>query len=159
MDLLVKMEPSRKRPKKGDVFVIQPKEGIYFFGKVVITNITSSDLMVNGWNLIYIYKGSGINLEISDTLDDRDLLIPPQIVNNQGWLKGYFKTIGTLPITNKDNEFEYGFLDFKTKEYVDTEGKPLGYEPEMWIDYGLGSYGSVAYDVNQAIERNPDLLK
>lgn len=54
--ILIKMNPSRKRPKDGDVFVIQPVESIYCFGIVVRTKVPSKDPMINGGSLIYIYK-------------------------------------------------------------------------------------------------------
>jgi hypothetical protein len=149
---LIKMKPSRKKPKEGDVFVIQPKEGLYLYGKVIRTKIPSKNIMINGWNLIYVYRKISKNIVMPDYLVANDLLIPPQIVNNQGWLKGYFQTIGSLPVTEKDKSINYGFLDFKTKEYVNEEGKPLGYKPEMWTDYGIGSYGSVASDIKTSLE-------
>ncbi len=155
---LIKMKPSRKKPKEGDVFIIQPKEDLYFYGKVIRTEIPSKNIMVNGWNLIYVYKKVSKNIVMPDCLDVNELLIPPQIVNNQGWLKGYFQTIGSLPVTDEDKSINYGFFDFKTKKYVDEEGQPLGYKPEMWVDYGIGSYGSVAADIKAALENYPNII-
>ncbi len=149
---LIKMKASRKKPKEGDVFVIQPKSSLYVYGKVIRTKIPSKNIMVNGWNLIYVYKNVSDTMKMLNYLDANQLLIPPQIVNNQGWLKGYFETIGTLPVTEEDKSVKYGFLDFKTKEYVNEEGKILGYKPDMWIDYGIGSYGSVASDIKESLE-------
>lgn len=159
MDLLVKMIPSRKGPKEGDIFVIQPKKDIYLFGKVIRTKIPNKDPMINGWSLIYLYQSSSKDIETPGNLTDRELLIPPKIVNNQGWSKGYFYTIGNSPLKSADYIQNYGFWDIVTKQYVNEEGDPLSIEPEIYGDYGLGSYGSVAYDVNQAIEQNPELLK
>ncbi|WP_419670164.1 Imm26 family immunity protein [Alicyclobacillus macrosporangiidus] len=50
------MKPSRKRPKPGDIFVVQPKQGLYLLGRVIRTNLPSKDGFVRGANLIYIYN-------------------------------------------------------------------------------------------------------
>lgn len=156
--ILIKMNPTRKRPKVGDVFVIQPLEGIYFFGVVVRIKIPSSNPMVNGWNLVYIYRNPSRKMEIPKDLTSQELLIPPQIVNNQGWLKGYFQTIGSITLTDKDFVKDYGFWSFVKKQFVNEEGTPLGFQPEKYTDYGIGSYGSVSHDVKCVLEKSPEIL-
>lgn len=119
-NLLVKMEPSRKRPNPGDVFVVQPKEGLYCYGKV----IRKFELSVN------------------------NLLIPPQAVNNQGWLKGYYQTIGNLDVT----ESVYWHTSF-SKMY-DEEGNEIDREPQVLALYAVSSYGSMGYKIDKALGFN-----
>ncbi|MEN6312659.1 MAG: immunity 26/phosphotriesterase HocA family protein [Clostridiaceae bacterium] len=154
---LIKMNPSRKRPKEGDIFVIQPKENVYFYGKIIRTNLPSTNGAVRGWNLIYIYRQSAKQITLPDFLNPKQLLIPPQIVNNQGWLKGYFQTIGNVPVTLKDIAQDYGFLDYITKKYVDEEGRFLSHKPLTFTNYGLGSYGVIGILVQKALVANPEL--
>lgn len=151
-DLLVKMQPSRKRRKEGEVFVIQPKEGLYYFGKVVRTKIPSKAIMVNGWHLIYIYDYSSHTTDIPKDLSHNSLLIAPHIVNNQGWLKGYFQTVDIQPVTENERKVDYGFWDIKTKEFVNEEGKSLRNKPRINGDFGIGSYGSVADEVKKVLD-------
>ncbi|MCS1350870.1 immunity 26/phosphotriesterase HocA family protein [Mechercharimyces sp. CAU 1602] len=158
MDHLVKMIPSRKRPKRGDVFVIQPKEGIYAFGLVVRIKIPSENLMINGMSLVYVYKFLSLKKEVPKDLMSQDLLFPPQIINNQGWLKGYFQTIGFLDITEFMKR-DYGFWDITIKKIVDEEGNPINHKPKYIGDYGVGSYGSISYDVKRALDEFPELLE
>lgn len=80
-------------------------------------------------------------------------------VNNQGWLKGYFETLGSISINKKDIEKNYGFWDIVTKQYVDELGKPLTSIPKMFADYGLGSYGSVSGAIKEIIDESPNLLR
>ncbi len=148
---LIRMKPSRLKPNEGDIFVIQPKEGFYYYGKVIRTNILNKDPMINGWNVIYIYNKLSKEVVLPDILDPQQLLIPPQIVNNQGWLKGYFMTVGSSQIT-KNDIIDYGFWDVFRKRFVNEEGTLLGYEPKIWADYGLGSYGIVGHDVQEALK-------
>ncbi|KJS16093.1 MAG: hypothetical protein VR69_10860 [Peptococcaceae bacterium BRH_c4b] len=154
---LIKMEPSRKKPKEGDVFVIQPEKGLYYLGRVIRTNISSKDPFVNGSSLIYIYDNSVKSLEIPSSLANRELLIPPQIVNNLGWVRGYFKTIGNLPVLQEDLLEDYGFWDVITQRYVDEEGKVIAKQPKVIGSYALGSYGSVSYKVSQVLRTKKSL--
>lgn len=155
---LIKLQPSRKKPIEGDVFIIQPKEDVFFFGLVVKAKMALNDPIMNGGHLIFIFNYPTRIKEIPENLLSHDLLIAPQIVNNQGWLKGYFETTGTITINNQDVEKNYGFWDIVTKQYVDELGKPLPSEPKMFSDYGLGSYGSVSAAIKETLEKSPKLL-
>lgn len=154
---LLKMKPSRIKPKEGDIFIIQPQKSLYIYGKVIRSNIPNKDPMLKGWNVIYIYKKFAKEIVILENLDPQKLLIPPQIVNNQGWLKGYFMNIGFSKVTEEDF-IEYGFWDVLQKRFVNEEGTPLGYEPKIWTDYGLGSYGIIGHDVQEALKKEPNLF-
>ena len=156
---LIKLQPSRKKPKEGDVFIIQPKEDVFFLGLVVKAKMALNDPIMNGGHLIFIFNYLSRKKEIPENLLSYDLLISPQIVNNQGWLKGYFETIGTIPINSQDIEKNYGFWDIVTKQYVDELGKPLPSEPNMFSDYGLGSYGSVSVAIKETLDKSSELLK
>ncbi|WP_407635563.1 Imm26 family immunity protein [Effusibacillus pohliae] len=61
------MQPSRKKPKSGDVFVIQPKPNLYFYGKVIKTDMPSKNLVIL-CNLIYIYR-----------VPSKDKVLPPRL--------------------------------------------------------------------------------
>ncbi len=80
------------------------------------------------------------------------LLIPPQIVNNQGWLKGYFETVGALDITAADFVTDYGFRNWRG-QFVDEEGNELDYKPRWWTDYGLGNHLTVADHIHEALKQ------
>lgn len=36
---LIAMKKTAKKPKEGDVFVLQPSKGIFYFGKVIETEV------------------------------------------------------------------------------------------------------------------------
>lgn len=52
---LISMKKSRKKPQEGDVFVLQPIKDVFYYGKVIQTNLKSVDSFINGMTLIYIY--------------------------------------------------------------------------------------------------------
>ena len=63
-------------------------------------------------HLIFIFIYPSRKKEIPKKLFSYDLLITPQIVNNQGWLKGYFEQIEpgecrTKPINDEVRKIDY----------------------------------------------------
>jgi hypothetical protein len=52
---MIQMNKSRKKPCIGDVFVLQPIQGIFYYGKVIKTDLQSYDSFVRGMFLLFIY--------------------------------------------------------------------------------------------------------
>jgi hypothetical protein len=151
-DLLIEMEPSRKQRKEGEVFVIQPSKDLFFYGKVIKTQIQLSDPIMNGGHLIYIFNHSSKTLEMPEYLNPNNLLIPPQIINNQGWSKGYFKTLGIQQVTDEERQIDFGFFDIVSKGFVNEEGVRLNCKPKVYGDFGLGSYGTVSFVLKKVLD-------
>lgn len=147
---LIPMTPSRKRLREGDVFLLQPLPGVFYCGKIIRLRVESRDGFVNGMNLIYIYNRRSPDRSLPDDLDAAPLLIPPVVVNRLPWSRGYFETIGNLPVTRRERELSFGFRDFLHKRFVDVSGAPLAGEPACWTDYGLAGYALVGELVHRA---------
>ena len=148
---LIAMKKSSKKPQEGDVFVLQPLIGKFYFGKVIQTDLKSIDSFINGMTLIYIYNYCSIEKEIPLELEKEEFLIAPIIVNNQPWLKGYFETIGNKQVLENEKTVDFAFWDTLKKEYVDINGQVIKNKPQYWSIYGLGSYGVVGKEVRKAI--------
>jgi len=148
---LISMKKSSKNPQEGDVFVLQPTKGMFYFGKVIQTNLKSTDSFINGMTLIYIYKYCSINKELPLELEKEEFLIAPTIVNNQPWLKGYFETIGNVQVSENERTVEFAFWDVLKEEYVDISGQTITQKPQYWSVYGLGSYGVIGKEIQKAI--------
>ena len=151
---LISMSKSRKKPCVGDVFVLQPFSGVFYFGKVIQSDLQSNDSFIRGMFLIYVYDCSSTKKEIVTDFEDSNFLIAPMIVNKQPWLKGYFETIGNVPVTAQEQAADYGFWDVMKKYYVDIKGEILDTPPKFHSIYGLGSYGIVTKEVFKALENN-----
>jgi hypothetical protein len=158
-DELLPIKRSRKKLKIGDVFVIQPKESLYFYGKVIEVNDKFQGFSVDAV-VIFIYKKNTAKLEMPDYLDPNDLLIPPQIVNLRGWTMGYFYTVGNMELTNDEMNLDYGFKDTRKVKprFLTSMGEELDHEPSIVGIYAIGSYGSTSYEVTKELEEHPELL-
>lgn len=149
---LIAMKKTAKKPKEGDVFVLQPSKGIFYFGKVIETEVKSIDSFVNGMTLIYIYQYWSYEKIIPQELDNKKFLIAPAVVNCQPWRKGYFETIGNIKVSQNEKNAELAFRNVLKDKYVDISGKEIENKPLICGIYGLASYGAIGKEVQKAIK-------
>lgn len=164
---LLPMQKTRKRPKIGDVFVVQPLRDRYYFGKVLETNIQGTNVMFEGMVLICLYDHVSEDRMLPESLDAYPLRISPTVVNYQGWLKGYFETVGNIPLSEREKNLDYGFYERedpvelieeeipKRTTYIDLHGNPLNRVPQYSSSTGLYSYGFVGRVLHGSVEHNP----
>ena len=149
---LIAMKKSYKKPQEGDVFVLQPIENIFFWGKVIETNVKSRDSFVNGMTLIFVYQCYSHDKVMPPNLDSNEFLIAPMVVNYRPWNRGYFETIGNVEVSQKERNTEIAFRDVLKKEYVDISGNAVESIPKLCGTFGLGSYGAVGKEVHKALK-------
>ena len=99
---LIPIKRSNQVPKKGDIFVVQPIENIYYYGKVICEKNNGKYELIKDFPLIYIYNNYSTKIELPDKLTD--ILVAPIITNYGPWTKGYFYTIGNIPITDEEKQ-------------------------------------------------------
>jgi hypothetical protein len=144
--------PRRTKRQEGEVFVIEPIRNTFFFGKVIRTQIPINDPIMNGGHLVYIYQQTTNPLAIPDYMDPNNLIISPKIIDNKGWEKSYFQTVGVQQVTNEELELNYGFWDIVSKKFLNEEGKEINQTPDIYDDYGLISYGSITDELRKVLK-------
>ena len=147
MNLAV-LKRTRRPPKAGDVFVMQPPDGQYLFGRVIDTDV--DPLGVGGAVLIYIYRSrSAAKTQIPNLLRGQ-LLVPPLMTNKQPWTKGYFQHLETRPLTTMDRLTAHCFKD-SSGRYFDEAGNQLKSAVEPVGEWGLHSYRTIDDEVSEAL--------
>ena len=138
----------RKRlyPEIGDIFKVNPRDDIYFYGVVLnnhIHNINGDDLL-----LVLIFKQNiDIKGSIINGVKEDDLLLPPQIVGKEYWTRGFFYNVEHYDeILNVKN---YGFYSIGKGEFVDEYGKELANQPKLLGTYGVATISGIARKINQ----------
>ena len=113
----------RKRiiPQKGDVFVVSPREGVYYCGVVVNAGDGISDTY-SAVVFILDKEYESMDIDVAE-LDLENLLFYPQIVDKGYWSRGYFYNIGKQ--IEIPNELDYGFYDVVDEYYVDEYGNRI----------------------------------
>ncbi len=156
----------RKKPtlEIGDVFVLSPVEGIYFYGKVLETNINSlnKDGFVHGKNVVFIFncRSKAATLDAYKP-DYSNLLIRPAIVDISYWRRGYFYNVGNVPLTDEEKTLDYGFLNLGvwSNWFCKANGEVLKKEPKILGVYGITTITGIANEVQREIIINPSLLE
>lgn len=91
---MLKLEPSRKKPKAGDVFAVKYPAAGYVFGRVAAANLPIELGGMPGANLLYFHDHrSAESVPVRSELRIDRLLIAPVFTNRQGWLRGYYQTV------------------------------------------------------------------
>lgn len=137
---------------------MEPKENLFYFGKVINAHVESKNPFFSGWYLVYLYNIPSGTKEIPSSLDPNHLLIPPMVINKQGWLKGYFETIGSEGVTEEEKSIDYGFWDFTREKFYSLSGEVLKNNPKIFTGYGLISYGGIGRCIHRLLSGQPHNL-
>lgn len=142
------LKKSRHTPRVGDVFVMQPPDHQFLFGRVVQTD--ANPLGVGGAILIYIYQARSSDKAKVPDLRREELLLPPIMTNGMPWVKGYFENIAHAPLSSTDRLPQHCFKDSRGW-YFDESGNRLPYAMEPVGQWGLHSYRSIDDEVSNAL--------
>lgn len=151
---LVPMKKSRKRPVVGDLFLVQPKDGLFFAGKVLKTELESADPFIKGAMLVFLYGQPSYEEKLPEQLDSEKLLIPPFMITNHPWTKGQFVTVENRELTQEEHDLDYGFIQPSRGRYVDEYGNPLEHVPKVYSIYGLCNALFVENRIGEYLEKN-----
>jgi hypothetical protein len=161
----------RKRPKleRGDVFVVQPREGLYSYGRVLNVDVSTRFRGTAGagdgykWHdalVVCIYNCKTTQLSLDAFLSHSDILTKPQMVIVSVFTSGYFFKLGNVPITPEEQvRLDYGFYDISSRTIVDEYGDDIEHMPQFLHSMGLGNFGAVSYSLMLEFIINPSLLQ
>lgn len=153
------IEKSNLKPAVGDIFVLSSREGIYFYGKVIVANIVRKvpDTFVEGKHVVFIFKGNTQETNLDKYIPDYDnLLIPPAIVSDDYWKKGYFYTIANIPLTEEEKNLDFGFYKIHSKNnfFCKETGEVLEQEPKILGGHGITTITGIATEVERVDYRS-----
>jgi len=142
---LEQLKKSSTPPASGDIFALKVKGIGYYYGRVIKVNVKSGFGDAEA-ALIYLYDYCQNEREpVPDTLDKKQLIIPPLMINYLPWRKGYFETLINRPILKEDVYSAHCFKDPMRDLCFDENGSIIKRIPNDSIfgEYGLSSYGYV----------------
>jgi len=156
------IKKTKCKPKEGDIFLVSPREGIYFYGRVFKAEIKhiANDTFINGKNAVFIFKCKTRTLDLSNYLPNyEELIIDPVIVDDIYWRKGFFYTIANIPIDDYEKELDYGFYSIGKGKYFKEDGHELMHQPQILGTYGIATIIGIARNIEKELIINPNLLK
>ncbi len=159
------IKKSKKSAQTGDIFVIEPVKGIYFYGKVLVGSVECIDeeSSYNGFSVIVIFKTKTYELTLDNYNADYDnLLIEPTYVSDLYWKKGYFHTIANQELTEVEVNLDYGFFEsFCLEEggyFENAIGECLSKQPKLFTTKGIETDIGIAMGVWMKFIVDPSLL-
>src|SRR5215471_15374594 len=96
----VRIVSKRQKAKVGDIFRLSPSKNIFLWGRL-IKRARFFDVGAE-FNLVYIYDAIGPNRPLPDLLSPHTLIIGPSVVNNLGWVRGYWEIVASEPVKPTD---------------------------------------------------------
>ncbi len=147
MNLTV-LKRTRRSPEVGDIFVMQPPDGQFLFGRVVDTAAEIGPM--KSCVLIYVYRcRSSCKMPVPALLRGQ-LLVPPMMTNKRPWTMGYFEHVENRPLSVMDRLPLHCFKDTRGW-YFDQAGKRLAVPVEPVGQWGLHSYRTIDDEVSKAL--------
>jgi hypothetical protein len=145
---LVVLKRTRRAPAVGDIFVVQPPDGQFLYGRVV--SVDARPLGVPGAILIYIYRARSHAKTDVPELRVAQLLVPPLITNRRPWTMGYFELVEERPLTSRDRLPQHCFGDDRGW-YFDEVGNRLDGPAEPVGEWGLHSFRTIDDEISRAL--------
>lgn len=146
------LKKTRKRPLRGDVFVFQLDDGRVLYGRVVRDDVECLGVRCF---LIYIHD---IILDTTEhqpeEFDTSSLLLPPMLVPQQMWTRGFFKNVESQSMAAKHELRQHCFDEQKHSgpdSYVDEYGKHLAKRSEPCGPAGIFTDLGVEAEVLKAL--------
>jgi len=146
------LKPSRKKPRAGDVFVLQMPDERYSFGRVISTAAMVSGRMPA--QLIYVFKTRSGSKDLPDRSELRcdRLLVPPMMTNLLPWSRGYLETVEHIPLEAEDVLNQHCFYSSLSRKYFDEFGSELPAPIEPVGQAGLHSFRTIDDAVSAALD-------
>jgi len=157
---------TRKEIKTGDVFVIQHKSGIYFYGKVIHANIEQIHDEAKPYEGSHVVIITNIRSKLIEPkqieLSYDNCLTKPMITVKQCWTGGYFYTVNNAPLTKNEMALDYGFCSAGYIRQYDIfrkeTGEIMNHQPKLMGTYAIGGIGSVVYSFIKEVIIDSTLL-
>lgn len=158
------IKKTKVKLRDGDVFVLSPRKNVFFYGKVLKTNINhiEKDTFVHGKNVVIIFNNKTTKPTIEDFKPDySQLLIRPAIVDISYWNKGLFYTVGNVGISNYEEDLNYGFykIGINSNWYCKEDGIILESKPKILGIFGISTITGIALQIEKELIINPELLR
>jgi len=141
---------SRKRPRVGDLFYIEMVTGQFVMGRVVRTD---ARVFADENLLLYFYHPAQQSPDLIRPPIKPELLIAPRATNWQGWLKGYYTTIGNYSLAPEELLLQHCFEKHFANpgHYYDEYGNELDRRYEPCARWGLDSYRTIDDELSEAL--------
>jgi hypothetical protein len=116
----VRLTLKRRYPKVGDLFRLSPEPEVFLWGRLIKSATFFGDNFKA--NLVYIYDAISRDEPAPELLTPVNLIIGPSVVNNLGWVRGYWEVMASKPLAPEDVRDRHLFVRYRGS------GSPADYD-------------------------------
>ena len=107
----VRLTEKRRFAKVGDLFRLSPYADVFLWGRLIKkARFFGHDFEAN---LVYIYDAISRERPKPDVLILSNLIIGPSVVNNLGWVRGYWEIMASEALRPTDIRKEHLFVRYR----------------------------------------------
>jgi hypothetical protein len=106
----VRLTSKRRYAKVGDIFRLSPEPGVFLWGRLIKSAKFFGDNFKA--NLVYVYDAISRDEPAQELLTPTNLIIGPSVVNNLGWVRGYWEIMASRPLTPEDVRDRHLFVRY-----------------------------------------------
>jgi Immunity protein 26 len=154
-----RLTQKRRFAKVGDLFRLSPYDGIFLWGRLIKkAKFFGNDVEMN---LVYIYDAISGEEPKPEVLSPSNLFIGPSVVNNLGWVRGYWEIMASPPLRPSDIREKHMFIrswgtgspaDY---DLVDEDGRvvvDLTVDPGALSESGYSNFNHIDWLVRGILE-------
>jgi len=141
----VRLTEKRRFAKVGDLFRLSPHAGVFLWGRLIKkARFFGDDFEAN---LVYIYDVVSKERPTPETLTPSNLIVGPSVVNNLGWVRGYWEIMASEPLRPGDVREKHVFVSHGRGHYelVDEDGRVVVTDTSDRRSLGQAGYGNFNY--------------
>ena len=156
----LRLTDERRFAKVGDIFRLSPYPDLFLWGRLIKkSKFFGLDAL---FNLVYIYDAIGPERPPAALLTPSNLLIGPAVVNNLGWLRGYWQIVASGKLKPEDVLEEHRFIRFRGTgnpddyDIVDERGQVVRGRPSnlrALSNSGFGNFNSIDWKVRGILKQ------
>ena len=156
----VRLTNKRRYAKPGDLFRLSPQVGMFLWGRFMKrARFFGNDFEAN---LVYIYDVISPERPKPEVLSPSNLIIGPAIVNNLGWIRGYWEIMASTTLLAGDIRDQHLFVRYhgtgspNDYDLVDENGRIVvnrTVDPKSLSQSGYGNFNSIDWRVRGILEQ------
>ncbi|HBT95593.1 MAG TPA: hypothetical protein DEB24_05685 [Coriobacteriia bacterium] len=163
-DELVFIKKKRPKIEEGDVFVVQPRKGLYYYGRVLKAHVDvrfhrNENYKWRDSVVVCIYRSRTKDLSLRDFNPTyENLLVRPRYLTSKSFNSGYLFVLGNVPLTDEEKQLDYGFFSTTFWIMTDVYGNLIETTPRFIGMSALGNFGALARELKIEFIIDPSLL-
>jgi Immunity protein 26 len=155
----VRLTDRRRFAKVGDLFRLSPHAGVFLWGRFIKRARFFGDDF--GANLVYICDAISSERPKAEVLVPSNLIIGPSVVNNLGWVRGYWEIMASEPLRPSDIREKHLFVSYRGTgsmtdyDLVDEGGRVVAHDaadPRTLGQSGCSNFNHIDWLVRGILE-------